>query len=240
MLKDTSHRRRFLGGMMAAAAAAVGAPLACAAPGTGSAPQASQDDDWLSEVQGTSRCLFDFSQHKNGFPLLHIHNFIATYESGYGIPAADVGTVGTFYGIGGASSIAMGFDDATWEKYQLGEYLGLSDRSGNPYTRNVFRAPTADDGHLFTQAVQLPPNTPIEGAIANCGIENLQSRGTKFLMCNNALGAWTVELAARGKGEQAALDADLRAHLLPGVTIVPAMVVAIQQAQTAGIAYNKQ
>jgi hypothetical protein len=30
------------------------------------------------------------------------------------------------------------------------------------------------------------------------------------------------------------------AHLLPDVTIVPAMVVAIEQAQSAGITYNKQ
>lgn len=37
-----------------------------------------------------------------------------------------------------------------------------------------------------------------------------------------------------------AIGAQLRAHLLPRVTIVPAMVVAIDQAQTAGIAYNRQ
>ena len=30
------------------------------------------------------------------------------------------------------------------------------------------------------------------------------------------------------------------AHLLPGVTVVPAMVIAIEKAQEAGIRYNKQ
>jgi len=49
-----------------------------------------------------------------------------------------------------------------------------------------------------------------------------------------------VELEARGKGTAADIDAALRANLLPGVTIVPAMVIAIEQAQQAGIAYNKQ
>jgi hypothetical protein len=33
---------------------------------------------------------------------------------------------------------------------------------------------------------------------------------------------------------------ELRANLLPGVTIVPAMVIAIDKAQEAGIKYNRQ
>ena len=72
------------------------------------------------------------------------------------------------------------------------------------------------------------------------GIESLQKMGTKFLICANALGAWAAELEARGKGTAADIDKDLRANLLPGVTIVPAMVIAIEQAQAAGIAYNRQ
>ena len=33
---------------------------------------------------------------------------------------------------------------------------------------------------------------------------------------------------------------ELGANLLPGVVRVPAMVIAIQKAQAAGIAYNRQ
>jgi len=80
----------------------------------------------------------------------------------------------------------------------------------------------------------------LSGAIVASSIPNLQKMGAKFLMRNNALGAWTLELAARGKGDAAAIGTELRAHLLPGVTVVPAMVVAIAQAQAAGIAYNRQ
>jgi intracellular sulfur oxidation DsrE/DsrF family protein len=64
--------------------------------------------------------------------------------------------------------------------------------------------------------------------------------GTKFILCNNALGLWTLELEARGKGTAAAIDKELRANLVPGVTIVPAMVQAIEQAQAAGLSYNRQ
>ena len=61
-----------------------------------------------------------------------------------------------------------------------------------------------------------------------------------FLVCANALGAWCLELQARGKGTTQDIEKDLRANLLPGVTIVPAMVIAIEKAQAAGIRYNRQ
>jgi len=72
------------------------------------------------------------------------------------------------------------------------------------------------------------------------GIENLQKMGAKFIMCNNALVGWCQELEARGKGKAADIEKDLRANVLPGVTIVPAMVIAIEKAQAAGIRYNRQ
>jgi hypothetical protein len=64
--------------------------------------------------------------------------------------------------------------------------------------------------------------------------------GTRFLLCANALDGWCLELEARGKGKAPDIGKDLRANLLPGVTIVPAMVIAIEKAQGAGIAYNRQ
>jgi intracellular sulfur oxidation DsrE/DsrF family protein len=72
------------------------------------------------------------------------------------------------------------------------------------------------------------------------GIENLQKMGAKFLLCNNAFGGWCLELEARGKGKAADLDKDLRSNLLAGVTVIPAMVIAIEKAQEAGIRYNRQ
>jgi intracellular sulfur oxidation DsrE/DsrF family protein len=237
MLIEKPQRRRFLGGALAAAAAAA-LPLknlrAAAPAAQGGA------DAWLAEVPGQHRCFFDFNAHKNGVPLLHILNYINTYMQAHGAQAGQVGAVGSFYGIGGGSSIALGFDDATWAKYGLGEYLNLKDASGRPYTRNVFHRPTEADGHLLSQAMNVPALPMFGGAMVACGIENLQKMGTKFLMCNNALGAWTFELAARGKGEQATIAADLLQHLLPNVTIVPAMVVAIERAQAAGVSYNRQ
>jgi intracellular sulfur oxidation DsrE/DsrF family protein len=229
-------RRSFLTRMFGSAALA-GLPIArlSAAPRQGSGP-----DEWLNEVKGVHRCLFDFPQHKNGVPLLHILNYLNTYATAYKLPAGQAGAVGTFYGIGGQSSIPFGFNDAMWDKYALGEYTGLKDASGSPYKRNVLNRPGKDDAHILMQAMQTPPMPGLAEAVPAMGIESLQKMGAKFLMCDNALGAWCMELEARGKGKMPEIGKDLRANLLPGVTIVPAMVIAIEKAQTAGIKYNRQ
>ncbi len=234
----TTNRRGFLGRMIAAAGV-VGLPVGARNAVAAQAPR--QDADaWLTEVRGRHRCLFDFNAHKKGAGLDHMNAFISTYQTAYGTAPGAVGAVGTFYGVGPNSSIIMGFDDVIWEKYQLGDYAGLADAAGRPYTRNVFHSPREADGHLLAEAMSIPMIEGLGAALVECSITSLQARGAKFIMCANALTAWTYELAARGKGAQPAIADELGAHLLPGVTVVPAMVIAIEKAQEAGIRYNKQ
>ena len=234
--ESRTHRRSFLGRMFGAVAAAsfTGAGARAAEP------QQSGPDDWIKEVKGTHRCLFDFPQHKNAMPLLHILNYINTYSAAYKTGPGQVGAVGTFYSVGNQSSISLGFNDAMWAKYELGTYLGLKDTAGTPYTRNVFNRPTAKDLHLLMKAIDSPLIPALADAVPALGIESLQKMGAKFLLCANALGIWCLELEARGKGKAADIEKELRANLLPGVTIVPAMVIAIEKAQEAGIRYNRQ
>ena len=236
---EHTGRRRFFGRLLGAAAA-LGLPLTETAAAQAPAAAAAGPDAWLGEVKGTHRALFDFPQHKFFFPQLHILNYMNTYTQGYKAAAGTVGTVGTFYGIGNQSSISLAFNDAAWAKYKLGEYLGVKDASGKFYTRNVFNKATKDDAHLMFQALQVPTIPAFGDFMAPMSIESLQKMGTKFILCNNALEAWCLELEARGKGKMADILADLRANKLPGVTIVPAMVIAIEKAQGAGIKYNRQ
>jgi intracellular sulfur oxidation DsrE/DsrF family protein len=222
--------------MFGAAAAAASLSVT----GAHAAAQESGSDDWIKEVKGTHRCLFDFPQHKNGFPQLHILNYLNTYATAYKTGPGQVGAVGTFYSAGKQASIPLAFNDTMWAKYELGAYTGLKDASGKVYTRNVFNRPTPNDLHLLMQAIDAPMIPALADAIPALGIESLQKMGTKFILCANALGIWCLELEARGKGKAADIDKDLRANLLPGVTIVPAMVIAIDKAQEAGIKYNRQ
>jgi hypothetical protein len=232
---EETPRRSFIGRLFGAMAAA-SLPVATRA----SAVQESGPDDWIREVKGTNRCLFDFPRHMNGMAQLHIFNYLNTYATAYKSSPGQAGAVGTFYGMGQQSSIALAFNDAMWEKYGFGEYLSLKDASGKPYTRNVFNRPTKDDLHLLMQVLQSPTIPALAEAMPAIGIENLQKMGTKFLLCANALGGWCLELEARGKGKATDIQKDLEANMLPGVTIVPAMVIAIEKAQAAGIRYNRQ
>jgi hypothetical protein len=235
MMSDATHRRGFLGRVLGAAAAA----SVSMSSGRASAEQ-SASNDWIGEVKGTHRCLFDFPQHKNGFPLLHILNYLNTYSKAFKTAPGQVGAVGTFYAAGSQASIPLAFSDAIWAKYELGTYTGLKDASGKPYGRNVFNRPTGSDLHLLMQAIESPMIPSLADAMPALGIESLQKMGTKFILCANALGIWCLELEARGKGTASDIEKELRANLLPGVTIVPAMVIAIDQAQEAGIKYNRQ
>jgi intracellular sulfur oxidation DsrE/DsrF family protein len=232
---DETPRRGFLGRLLGAFAVASLPPAAHVA-----AAQESGPDDWIKEVKGMHRCLFDFPRHMNGMAQLHIFNYLNTYATAYKSAPGDAGAVGTFYSMGQQSSIALAFNDAMWAKYGLGEYLGLKDAAGKPYTRNVFNRPTQDDLHLVMQVLQSPTIPALAEMVPAIGIENLQKMGTKFLLCANALGGWCLELEARGKGKMADIMKDLQANTLPGVTIVPAMVIAIEKAQAAGIRYNRQ
>jgi intracellular sulfur oxidation DsrE/DsrF family protein len=236
VIDETTHRRGFLGRLIGTAAA-VSLPIA----GTRlAAAEATGHDDWIKEVKGTHRCLFDFPRHANGMPLLHILNYLNTYSAAYKTGAGEVGAVGTFYSVGTQSSIPLGFNDSIWAKYEIGSYLGLKDANGEFYTRNVFNQPTTRDLHLVMKAADLPMIGALAEAIPALGIQSLQKMGAKFILCANALGIWCLELEARGKGKAADLDKELRANVLPGVTIVPAMVIAIDKAQEAGIKYNRQ
>ena len=233
--EGTTDRRSFLGQVFGAAAVA-----GLSMSGSRAAAAEAGPDEWIQEVKGTHRCLFDFPQHKNGFPLLHILNYLNTYATAYKSTPGQVGAVGTLYSAGSQASIPLGFNDVIWDKYKLGAYTGLKDADGKPYTRNVFHRPTEKDLHLLMQAIDSPMIPALAGAVPGIGIESLQKMGTKFIMCANALGIWCLELEARGKGKSADIEKDLRANLLPGVTIVPAMVIAIDKAQEAGIKYNRQ
>lgn len=227
-----SPRRGFIARIAGAVAALTAAPALVPEE---VAAQPANDAGWIAEVRGKSRCFFDCPQHANGMGLLHILNYLGAY------PAGQAGVVSSFYSVGPASSIAMGFNDAMWAKYGLGEVLGLKDGAGKPYTRNVFATMNKDDAHLLAQRAGIPASIALLGQAAPAlSIPSLQKMGTKFLVCNNALGLWTLELEARGKGTADAIGADMRANVLPGVTIVPAMVRAIEQAHAAGFSYNRQ
>ena len=178
------------------------------------------NDAWLTNLDGKYKMLFDAPVPAGGIPLVHVLNYYDTYNKAYNVPDKDVDAVFTFYG----STTFHGLNDAMWAKYKLGEFLGEKDAKGVAFAANPWRTAPVVVGMTLPQA----------------SIESLQKRGTTFIICNNALGIFSGLVAqARGLDAKAVYE-DMKANILPNVTLVPGMVIAIDKAQQAGLSYHRQ
>jgi intracellular sulfur oxidation DsrE/DsrF family protein len=176
---------------------------------------------WLEGLKGKHRQLFDSPAPAGGIPLVHVMNYYDTYNKAFNVKDADIDAVLTFYG----STTFHGLSDAAWAKYRLGEFLEINDAAtGQPATSNPWRAAPVILG------MTLPP----------ASIEALQKRGATFIICNNALQIFSGMLAAKRGLDAKVVYEDLKANILPGVELVPAMVIAIEQAARAGLSYHRQ
>lgn len=207
------------GAVGALALAVITASAASTRPARLEARAGAPADAWLKST-AKHRQLFDTPTSGGGIPLVHMMNYFDTWNKAYGVPDKDINPVGTFYG----ATTFFGLNDAMWAKYRLGEFLGEKDGTGAPATKNPWREAPVILGMELRQA----------------SIESLQKRGATFILCNNALGIFSGLLAkARGLNADT-VYADLKANILPGVELIPGMVVAMDQAHAAGLSYHRQ
>ncbi|HEY0527928.1 MAG TPA: twin-arginine translocation signal domain-containing protein [Gemmatimonadaceae bacterium] len=228
MTESTLPKRRDFLGTIAAGAVALGLtgtlPRKLAASPLAAADTA-PSDKWLSALTGKHRQLFDMPNHENGMGLLHVRNYLNTMRDTYHVTHPDVTAVVTLYGM----STLMGFNDAMWKKYGVATPLKVMDGSKNAATSNVFNSAPAGSASLSLTGAPL-------AIPADASISALQQRGAVFIMCNNAFNLW-MQLLGGGGTKSADMGKEFLDNMLPGVHLVPAMVVAINQAQMHGCTY---
>lgn len=174
-------------------------------------------DAWLAALQGKHRQIFDAPTLGDGKALLQAKNFLDAYRDAYG---AKDGEVSVAVGVHGGA-FPLVFRDEVWQRFGFGERFSVSDpATRRPAVRNLF--------------ARARPGDPLPEAAT---VEALQQRGVVFLLCNNTLGRTTAALAGAGFGAAPAVRQELLAGLLPGVQVVPAMVVALSRAQEKGFSY---
>jgi hypothetical protein len=242
MTAPLNQRREFLGKLAAGAVAigvgSIGARSAFASTMDAHMPPTNgrrtglaspkPSDHWLSLLTGTDRQVFDIPDHLNGMGLLHVRNYMDTYRDFYHLTHPTVTAVVTLYG----NTTMLAFNDAMWKKYDLGKPTKVMDRSNAAATSNVFyKAPSGSSSLSLTGA---PMPIPADASIAD-----LQSRGAIFLLCNNAFHAWMGLMASKAGSSPDALASEFLDNVLPGVELVPAMVIAISQAQKHGCTYMR-
>lgn len=224
-----TDRRGFVGRVTAAVAlgaAGLTRTLEASAPMAPPAPtmqgQVSASDAWVENLKGKHRQLFDMADPEDGVGLLHVRNYLLTYRDAYRAAPGEVNALVTLYG----KTTPLAFNDPMWAKYKFGAAVGVKDpKTSQPAERNLFYHAQQGDTMAF--------------GFLDSAMDNLQKIGASFIVCNNALNLFSGRLAAGGMGTAEAIRADLLANMLPGVTLVPAMVVAINRAQEHGLSYMK-
>jgi intracellular sulfur oxidation DsrE/DsrF family protein len=177
------------------------------------------DETWLRGLTGKHKTVFDVEAHKNGHALAQAKNLLDAYEQAYGVPPREVNLVLGVRGTG----LPLVLADDLWARYRLGEQYGIADPASKaPSARNVFAAGNVQ------------PDGPVT---AEQTVQALQRRGALFLVCNNTVNGAARKLAGAGLGSPDAIRKDILAGILPGVVLVPAMVIAFGRMQERGVSY---
>jgi len=219
-----SERREFLetlalGGVALAVGACSATSRASEAPLPAAPPAAKEgpwDSSWLDQLTAKHKQIFDISAYADGGGLFYAKNYFNAHRDAFGTTFPDVQAVLGIHG----DAYPIVFSDAIWARYDFGRRAKAKDpRTGKPALRNVMWQPREGE-EMYEYSVNA-----------------LQPRGAKFILCNNVLRFVTRTLAGETHATYEATRAELIAGLLPGVTVVPAMVVALGLAQEHGCAY---
>ena len=142
--------------------------------------------------------------------MLMATNFLDVYQSAYGASPAHISAVIGVHG----SALPIGLVDAAWNKYELGKRISVNDPdTREPARRNVFA---------------------VGGPIS---IDTAMRRGVILLVCNVALTRTAGSIASALSLQESDVYNELRASVIPGAVVVPALVIAMNRAQEKGFTY---
>ena len=150
----------------------------------------------------------------------NVKNALNGLQFGYGYAPGRIATVFAPHG----PSSAYTYSDDVWQRYRIGEALGIKDSNGKPIESNIWLRPPS----AFENTAD--PNDP-QGMYQDTSIATLQSRGVVFLTCHTAVEEQARNIVKNGfapAGTTApAVADDILTHLIPGARVVPAMVATV-------------
>lgn len=226
---DATGRRDFLA--QVASAAAVLAATACATTPIAAAAQAAAprpsappppqhwDDSWTARVSAAKhKAVFDAPAIADGVAFANAYVFMLTYNQMYGTTDAETVPVIVIR----HAAIPLAVDDELWDRYELGKSAKVKDgATGKWARRNPWLRADPKDKDAF------PPAT----------IDALVKHGAILLGCNLAANRLAREIGAKSGLSNDEAFAQVRAHLVPGLTLMPSGILATIRAQEAGAAF---
>lgn len=212
---SATPRRHFLGGIAAATAALALGRWSPAQAASVDETAVDFDESWIGRIKGKHKQVFDCVSANDGFGAAFAMNYVDSYKMAHKLSDSDVTSVLSFRHM----AMPLALADSMWEKYRIGEFLGLKDPKTNaPATRNPYR-----------DSVMMRPGLTYEQMISDHGVI--------VTACNMALGALSGMTAAKVGIAPDAAAKEWASALLPGVFLVPSGVYAVNRAQEAGCSY---
>jgi len=182
-------------------------------------PTRHAQDDWMDQLPGKHRLVFDTTSADGiGAALLYANNFFVANQSGYGLADADAAVVIVVR----HNSTPYAYNDVIWAKYgaQMAARTGLNDPgTKQPPTVNLFNTTAAGLPSLGTT------------------VDSLIKRGAHFAVCQMATRFLAGQLAQATGGNAAAVYNEIAANLVGSAHLVAAGIVAVNRAQERGYAF---
>ncbi len=224
-IKQTTHRREFLGSI-ATGAAALGMATLANPLNLNAAPNlpygdTSDADEWFKQINGRHRIVFDTTGPHEVFPFAWPKVFLLT-NAATGTPEKENSVVVVLR----HNAIPYTMEDRLWAKYKFGEVFKIEDpKTKAPSIRNPFWKPQPGDFQV-----------PGIGNVA-IGINELQDSGVMFCACNMAITVYSAIMAQQMNANADDVKKDFLAGVLPGIQVVPSGVWAVGRAQEHGCGY---
>ena len=172
--------------------------------------------------------VYDVTRIDEGKFLNNIKNSLNGLRFGFSIPDDQIKVVAALHG----PANLLNYDDTVWKKYQIGEWLKVTDpATGRPAEKNIFFPKGAT---AAGKSAEDPQNE--HSSLQGKSIQELQARGVQFLSCHTAIEE-QARVIVRQQNLPVAPEAvvqDMLAHTLPGVLVVASMVAAIALLQSEG------
>ena len=173
--------------------------------------------------------VWDIVQIGDGKFLSNIKNALNGLHFGYGVPTEQIKLAAALHG----PANMLNYDDYVWSKYQIGEWLKVTDPATNkPAVRNIFY--NSQNGVQKESASNDPDDH--NSLFQDTSIEALQARGVQFMSCHTATEEQARVLVKRNNLSQSPEEIvkDMLAHTQPRVLVNASMVSAIALMQAEG------
>ncbi len=233
-IDEKTPRREFLGQLALSAVAIAGTACAPAATATHTAPApqhaapaapapatpaapAKWDDSWTARITGKHKGVFDCPEIGEGALVGQAYNYYASMKQVYDISDAEISAVLVIR----HAAIPLALDDEMWAKYEIGKMEKYKDPVTKKWaTKNPFYKAS-----------------PEQKGMAPYTLDAFIQRGAILMGCNLAFMGMASQIAQQSGQERNGVRDELKAHLLPGLTLAPNGIFAVMRAQEAGCSY---